>query len=93
MFDFDLDQIRYSNVVSYALVRYADDLSMLGDRRNSVFLTKERFQNLADAWKKEKMFCSSMTDIEESPHYRAIIELGAEARPAHIKLDSGTGLR
>jgi hypothetical protein len=39
------------------------------------------FRRLAAAWKREKLFVSSMTAIEASPHYRDIIALGEPVVP------------
>lgn len=43
------------------------------------------FQRLAKAWKEEKLFFSSMTAIEESPHYLGIIALGQGVIPLLLK--------
>ena len=43
------------------------------------------FRRLTTAWKEEKLFISSMTAIEESPHYQGIIALGQAVVPLLLK--------
>ncbi len=44
-------------------------------------VVEARFQQLAEAWKMEKMFTSSMSAIEGSEYYHAIINLGLPVVP------------
>jgi hypothetical protein len=46
---------------------------------------EEQFQQLATAWRAEKIFTSSLTDLERSPHYRGIIALGWPVVPLLLR--------
>jgi hypothetical protein len=46
---------------------------------------EDRFPRLAQAWKKETRFVSSMTDMEASPHYEAIVALGDAVVPLLLR--------
>jgi hypothetical protein len=54
-------------------------------RVNDLAGLEAKFEHLAEAWKMEKMFTSSMTAIEVSDYYQAIIALGHPVVPLLIR--------
>lgn len=78
-----------STAVTPAIARQAEEMlsvGTLGAGGNSIYISSHmsvrgRFKRLTDAWKMEKMLTSSMSAIESSAYYQAIIALAYPVVP------------